>query len=160
MSIDASGLALRALSKMICGDVEAGTAGITPSERDLHAEVFSAYDGKGKFEDVSGKAFDRLVQIAYEGTPRWAGVWNRGQLERTMRAVIRIGYLVGDHEELTDRAIADDEHKIAKHIRKDSNWPSECFTTLGGFVPKSSSLTKIEPDRKINEIAVEVTVTE
>lgn len=148
--------------RVLCGDPEATPAvdGLVPTNLNLHVERFQRFQGKGRLEDHTGKAFDRKVQVEYGGTVRWAGVWSRGQRERTFRVTVRIGYLFGDHETDTDMIMADDEHAFAKAVIKDQNWSACSLGCINGFVPKASSVTRVEPDRKINEITVEVTVTE
>lgn len=153
--------AIEGAYKMICGDPEAVPAvdGYVPDNIDLHAERFRKFETTGELENVTGAAFDRCVFIKYSGTVRWDGVYSRGQLMRTWRMVIRIGYLFGGHETETEKIMGDDEQGIAKLLKKDQFWPQCGAGCVNGYVAKNSSQTRLAPDRVINEIVVEVTTT-
>lgn len=153
--------AMDAIVRIICGDPEAGVDGLVPKNVDLHAERFQCLaKGTGVLEDRTGKGFDRLVATRYEGTSKWADDgWSNGQLTRTFKVTISVGYLFGNHEDMTDPIIGDDEQDIAKKLKNNRLWPNCNGGCINGIQAKTSSIRRIEPDRKINDIAVEVTVT-
>lgn len=152
-----SGCAINAIYSIVCVDAETGDGGTLPQNTDLHAERFHKHV-ICDLEELTSKAIDRRVQVTYEGSQKWEGVWGRGQKERTFRVKLRIGYFVGNHEAMSAPVIADDEHDIGKRLQNAALWPTCTNGCIQGLVARTSRVIKVEPDRVILEMDIEATV--
>lgn len=143
--------AIRGLYNIICRDPDTAEGGLDPG--------FFIED-KIDLDFLETSGIDRKVQIEYLGTDSWGEtkMGRGGKVKRTFNVNIRIGYWFGDDRVNTQMAIADDEQRIGRSLLQWDNWP-ECENgCVMGYMPDSSRFERLDENRGVNNITVEITV--
>ena len=152
--------AVLGIYNIICRDADTAAGGTPPSETVLHAAAFYRHLGD-RIDTLLGDGIDRKVQITYEGTSKWHSLTSSSTSSRmrTFQVVIRIGYFAGSHVDETMIIMAADEQEIIKALALSANWPECAEGCLNGYVPKTSSVKRLDDTRYVLEIALDVQVT-
>jgi len=154
--------AIEGLYTILCRDKDTAAGGLTPSETVLHASGFYRHFGD-RIDILPGDGIDRKVQIVYEGTSKWTNISSGSSgttRMRTFQVVVRVGYFSGDHVDETMMIIADDEQEMVKEIAFSTNWPTGCSSgCVNGYVPKTSTVKRLDDTRYVLEITLDVQVT-
>lgn len=149
--------AIQGIYNIICRHPETAEGGISPQNKDLHASSFARCE-RDTLTRLTGNAFDRSVQILFEGTDSITALASTvtGYRQRTVMLTIQVGYFVGDHEAASTTVIAQDDGDIIRELSKSINWP-DCQTgCINGIIPINSIRTVIDDSRQMLEFRVQV----